>query len=319
MVATAAAATTPRPVPSLPRALHAVHRLEIGPLYFMVLLWGMFVAADRVSDLWSVPSILALLINGLSLFSGFVLNSYSDHPIDARSPIKNFVARGVDRIGRRAVVGLYAVEQAVTVGVAVVISLLLHNWAFVAVKLLGILSGFLYNAEPIRLKRRGFWNPIMMGIRFGFVPGLIAYLAVHHGTIGTGAWILLGGTTLVSVSRGFWNSISDVDEDAAEGVRTPSVAYGALATMRTALLVLLPACVAVALGLYLLFGPWAVVGVAGLVGATGYRLLLTVRSATDRQAVDLMRTGPIRAHDSRWSKLTYYLIVAVGLAHLAVA
>lgn len=305
-------------LPSLPRALHSVHRLEIGPMYFIVLVWGMFVAADRVSDLWTVASILAFLINGLSLFSGFVLNSYSDHPIDTRSPIKNFIAKGVDRIGRRAVLVLYTVEQIITIGMAVVISLLLHNWAFVAVKLLGVVSGFLYNAEPIRLKRHGLWNPIMMGIRFGFVPGLIAYLAVHHGVIGVGAWILLGGMTLVSTSRGFWNSISDVDEDTAEGIRTPAVAYGALVTMRTAWWVLVPACVAAALGLYLLFGAWGVLGAAGLVGATGYRLVLVRRSRTDRQAVDLMRTGAIRALDARWSKLTYYAVAAVGLAHFVI-
>ncbi len=307
-----------RPQPSVAQALHSVHRLEIGPLYFFVLVWGMFVAADRVSDLWAVPSILAFLINGLSLFGGFVLNSYSDYPIDSRSPIKNFIAKGVDRLGKRTVLVIYVVEQIVTIGMAAVISLLLHNWAFVAVKSLGVLSGYLYNAEPIRLKRHGVWNPIMMGIRFGFVPGLIAYLAVHHGMIGLGAWILLAGMTLVSVSRGFWNSLSDVDEDTAEGIRTPAVAYGALVTMRTALAILVPSCVAVALGLYLLFGAWGAAGAAGLIGATGYRLVLLCRSRTDRQAVDLMRTRAIRAVDARWSKWTYYLTAAVGLVHFVI-
>src|SRR5256885_11688550 len=86
--------------PSLWSAIKTLHRTEVGPVYFFVLVWGMTVAARQPSDLWSAPAILAFLINGLSLFSGFVLNNYSDYPIDRRSRIKGYVADAVERIGR---------------------------------------------------------------------------------------------------------------------------------------------------------------------------------------------------------------------------
>jgi 4-hydroxybenzoate polyprenyltransferase len=105
-MSTTATATTPQP--SVGKALRSIRRIEVGPMYFFVLLWDMFVAADHVSDLWQPAAILAFLINGLSLFSGFVINSYSDYPIDIRSPIKNHVAHGVDTLGHRRVLILYS-------------------------------------------------------------------------------------------------------------------------------------------------------------------------------------------------------------------
>ena len=303
--------------PTLVAALKTLHRFEVGPIYFFVLIWGMFVAADRASDLWSAAAILALLINGLSLFSGFVLNNYSDYPIDRRSRIKGYIADAVERIGLRKTLAMYWIEQAVTVAAAAAVSELLHNWLFVVVKLAGIVSGMMYNAEPMRMKRRGLWNPIMVSVRFGFVPGLIAYFAVH-GTISAGGWVILLGATLLSFSRGFWNAVSDTDEDRAEDIRTAAVVYGPRAAMVSAVVSLLPACALIAAGLWVLLGPWyAVAGVSGAAGATAYRFLLLRQARDDRAAVALL-SSPVRRVDARWSQATYATITLAGLAHVVI-
>jgi 4-hydroxybenzoate polyprenyltransferase len=305
--------------PTLLAALKTLHRFEVGPIYVFVLVWGMFVAAQKPSDLWSAAAILAFFINGLSLFSGFVLNNYSDYPIDRRSPIKGYVADAVERIGLRKTFALYWVEQALTVAAAAAVSVLLHNWLFVVVKLAGIVSGMLYNAEPLRMKRRGIWNPIMLSIRFGFVPGMIAYLAVHDGTIGLGGWLVLLGATLLSLSRGFWNSVSDTDEDRAENIVTPAVRYGPRAAMVCAVASLVPACVLVAAGLWVVLGPvYALVGGAGAAGATLFRFQLLRQARGNRAAITLL-SSPIRRRDARWSQATYATITLAGLAHLIIA
>jgi 4-hydroxybenzoate polyprenyltransferase len=302
--------------PTLTAAIKTLHRFEVGPIYFFVLIWGMFVAARRPSDLWSIAAILAFFINGLSLFSGFVLNNYSDYPIDRRSQIKGYVADAVERVGLRTTFALYWIEQALTVVAAAAVSVLLHNWLFVVVKLAGIVSGMMYNAEPVRMKRRGIWNPIMLSIRFGFVPGLIAYLAVHGGTIGIGGWLVLLGATLLSFSRAFWNSVSDTDEDRAENILTPAVRYGPRAAMGSAVASLVPACMLIGAGMWLLLGPlYALVGVAGAAGATVYRFLLLPLADDDRAAIALL-SGPVRRIDGRWSKATYWTITLAGLAHV---
>jgi 4-hydroxybenzoate polyprenyltransferase len=304
--------------PTLAAAIKTLHRLEIIPVYFFVLIWGMFVAARRPADLWSAAAILAFFINGLSLFSGFVLNNYSDYPIDRRSRIKGYVADAVERVGLRKTLALYWIEQALTVAAAAVVSVLLSNWLFVVVKLGGIVSGMVYNAEPVRTKRRGIWNPVMLSIRFGFVPGMIAYLAVHGGTIGIGGWLVLLGATLLSFSRGFWNAVSDTDEDRAENIVTPAVRYGPRAAMVSAVASLVPACVLIAAGLWLLLGPlYALVGVAGAAGATVYRFGLLRRAGDDRAAIALL-SGPARRADSRWSQATYQAITLAGLAHVII-
>lgn len=307
-----------RKQPTLTAAIKTLHRFEVGPVYFFVLVWGMFVAAQRPGDLWSAAAILAFFINGLSLFSGFVLNNYSDYPIDRRSQIKGYVADAVERVGLRKTFALYWIEQAVTVAAAAAISVLLHNWLFVVVKLAGIVSGWMYNAEPFRMKRRGIWNPIMLSIRFGFVPGLIAYFAVHDATIGIGGWMVLLGATLLSFSRGFWNSVSDTDEDRAENIVTAAVRYGPRAAMGSAVASLVPACVLIGAGLWLLLGPlYALAGVAGAAGATIYRSLLFRRAGDDRAAIALLR-GPVRRLDARWSQATYVTITLAGLAHVII-
>lgn len=305
--------------PTLIAAIKILHRFEVGPVYFFVLIWGMFVAARQPSDLWSAAAILAFFINGLSLFSGFVLNSYSDYPIDRRSQIKGYVADAVERVGLRKTSTLYWIEQALTVAAAAAVSVLLHQWLFVGVKLAGIVSGIMYNAEPVRMKRRGIWNPIMLSVRFGFVPGLIAYLAVHGGTIGIGGWTVLLGVTLLSLSRGFWNSVSDTNEDRAENIVTPAVRYGPRAAMVWAVASLVPACGLITAGLWLALGPlYALGGAAGAVGATLFRFLLLRRAGDDHAAIALL-SGPVRRIDARWSQATYVTITLAGLAHLIIA
>lgn len=302
---------------SLTRALRSIHRLEVVPNLFLVLIWGMFVAADRPSSLWAVSSLLALGISTLSLFGGFVLNSYSDYPIDARSPVKFYIARGVERLGSRQVLAIYIAEQIITIAMAVIVSELLHNWAFVLVKLLGITAGYMYNAEPIRLKRRVLWNPLMNAIRMGFVPGLIAYLAVHGGRIETGGWVLLIGMTLVTMGRiGFWVTVMDTDEDRAEGIRTPSVAYGPRTVMRIAIALVAVATATFASGLAILFGPWALLGAVGGAGALAYRISLLRRTADDRSAISLLQNRAVIRRERLWDKTVYGCVIAVGIAHL---
>jgi 4-hydroxybenzoate polyprenyltransferase len=316
---TAAAPTADAPPVTLRRALKSIHRLEVLPNQILVLTWGMFVAASRPSDLWTASAILALGINGLSLFGGFVLNSYSDYPIDKRSPVKFYIARGVERIGRRNVLYIYIAEQVITVAMSVVVSELLHNWAFVLVKLIGIGAGYLYNAEPIRLKRRALWNPVMNSIRMGFIPGLIGYLAVHEGTIGAGGWILLVGMTLVQMSRiGFWVSVMDTEEDTAEHIRTPSVVFGPRPVMVTSITLGWLATIVAGTGLVFLFGPLGVLGAVGGIGAQVYRMSLYRRSPDDQSAIALCRARTTIRRERLWDKTIWAGVIAVGLVHLLV-
>src|SRR5215475_208541 len=315
MTAAASTAAAVQPV-SLVRGLRSVHRTEVFPNLFLVLVWGMFVAADRPSSLWTVSSILAFGINALSLFGGFVLNSYSDYPIDVRSPVKFYIARGVERVGRPRVLVIYIAEQVITVGMAVVVSLILGNWAFVLVKCVGILAGYLYNAEPIRLKRRALWNPVMNSIRMGFVPGLIAYLAVHEGHIETGGWVLLAAMAIVTMGRiGFWVTVMDTDEDRAEQIHTPSVVYGPRNVMVIAIALVGLATVVMGVGLVQLFGPLGVLATVGGIGALGYRISLYRRTTDDRSAIRLLQSRPIIRAERRWDKCVYGAVIAAGVIH----
>jgi len=137
-----------RQQPSLWSAIKTLHRLEVGPVYLFVLIWGMAVAARQPSDLWSAPAILAFLINGLSLFSGFVLTTTPTiRSIDAvrsrgTSPTP-WSESAIENIG--ALLGRAGITVAAA---AAAVSLLLHNWVFVVVKVAGIVSGMMYTGSP---------------------------------------------------------------------------------------------------------------------------------------------------------------------------
>lgn len=308
---------TVEPGLSIGLALRAIHRLEVAPMYAVVFVWSLFLGAGSLARLATVPNILTLLINVLLLFGGFVLNSWADYPIDSKSRIKNHVARAVKALGPRATLFVFVVETLVALVLAAVVTALIGSYAFFGVTLLGVFSGILYNAEPVRLKRRGLWNPAMMALRFGFVPGFLAYVAASPARITSGVWLLLIGMTLASFSRGFWNCVSDTNEDAAVGIRTPAVVHGPALTTRVAIILLAFACAFLLWGLWILLGAfWAFVGSSGAILAFLGRLILVMRVSGDKETVQLLGDASVRAADSNLSLATYYLFLVPCLVVL---
>ena len=128
--------------------------------------------------------------------------------------------------------------------------------------MLAVVLCLLYNLEPVRLKRRGPANPITLALFFGLLPALAGYLAVRP-DIDADVWSIFIGLTVVLCGRTLWVSIPDRHGDAASGVATVVVRYGARRAQEIACLVTVIGFGLLCWGLLARYGPvWALLGVA---------------------------------------------------------
>lgn len=274
----------------IPRArdLFRVHRLEFPfPVaYICHALWGACYAATSPEQLLRAPVLLAVLANLIPLVAQNVLNAAIDIPVDVRTPGKTGIARAALRLGRPRLVGIATAEMILALLLATALAVHLRRPLIAAMVAAGILIEYLYNLEPVRLKKRGLANPVSLGAHFSALPFLSTANAVRPDLPGY-LWPLAFGLWLLLIGRTLWWSIPDATADRAAGLTPPAVRYGPDRA-------LLMASVSTAFALALLaWGlAWAMNPVAALIGIAAASLFLvsklrltatTVRSLHERQ------------------------------------
>jgi chlorophyll synthase len=152
----------------------------------------------------------------------------------------------------------------------------LGPWGFAAT-LAGVLAAWAYSAEPVRLKRSGWWGPGLVGLSYETLPWL------------TGAAVLAAGAprpevVLIAVLYGIGahgimtlNDFKALDGDRQMGVNSLPVTLGPERAARLACWIMAVPQVAV-IGLLVLWGkPWHALGVLAVLAAQGLamRVLLT--------------------------------------------
>lgn len=247
-----------------------VHRLEFPfPVaYVCHALWGACYAATPPERLLRGPVLLAVLANLIPLVAQNVLNAAMDIPIDVRTPGKSGIARAAVRLGRPRLVGIATAEMSLALVLATGVAVHLHRPLVAVGVAAGILIEYLYNLEPVRLKKRGLANPVSLGAHFSVLPFLSTANAVRPDFAGY-LWPLAFGLWLLLVGRTLWWSIPDAAADRAAGLAPPAVRYG-----QERALVLASACTAFALVLLAWGLAWALNPVAGVIGVAAAGLFL---------------------------------------------
>jgi len=246
------------------RDLARVHRLEYPlPIHYLCYaLWGACYGTGAVGRLIAVPVLLAVTANLLSPVAMNVLNGVIDVRTDARTPDKRAAAAAMRRVGAVRALWWAASEMAVSLVLGAVISMWTGHWLASTAVALMVALHVLYNIEPIRLKRRGFVNPVALGASFGFLPCVVSCAAVRA-DIPISLWLIFAGLGVSVTGRALWWMVPDRAGDAATGVTTLAVRHG---TRRTILLSGLVALLGLGLlgaGLWLRYGAvWATVGMA---------------------------------------------------------
>jgi 4-hydroxybenzoate polyprenyltransferase len=118
------------------------------------------------------------------------------------------------------------------------------------------------------------------------LPFLLSYQAVRPGL---DPWVelVVVGLGLLAIGRMTWWSLPDRDADAATGMRTPSVRYGAARTLAVAGILMLTGLSLLTWGLWWRYGPVWVIPVAAAHGAFLYSALRERRPSSVR----MRRTG----------------------------
>lgn len=252
------------------RDLIRVHRLEFPfpAAYVCHALWGACYAATSPQQLLRAPVLLAVLANLIPLVAQNVLNAAVDIPIDARTPGKSGIARAAIRLGRTRLVGIATAEMSLALLAATAVAVHLHRPLVAAGVAAGILIEYLYNLEPVRLKKRGLANPVSLGAHFSALPFLSTANAVRPDLPGY-LWPLAFGLWFLLIGRTLWWSIPDASADRASGLTPPAVRYGAERALLMA-----SASTAVALVLLAWGLAWALNPVAALIGIAAASLFL---------------------------------------------
>ena len=233
------------------RDVARIHRLEYPfPIHYLChATLGAAYAVSDVQQLFNTTVLLAILANLLAIVGGNPLNAAVDISTNAKTKGKGDIANAALRLGRRRAISWAAIDLAFALALATVIALWLGR-ALIAVSVgLVIALCLLYNLEPARLKRRGFTNPITIGLTLGPLPSLASYNAVRH-DLAASVWPIFVGIGALITGRALWWTVPDQIGDRATGMKTPALQYGAFRAIALA-------CVVTVIGLGLLgWGLW---------------------------------------------------------------
>jgi len=249
---------------SIWRDLARVHRLEY-PLpvhYVCYAFWGACYAVGTVRQLLDVPVVLAVVANLPLPVAMNMLNGAVDVRTDERTPNKRAAAASILRLGVRRAVWWALAEMAFSLVLAAVVSLWTGHWLVVTAVAMIVVLHVLYNVEPVRLKRRGFANPVTLGVSFGFLPCVVSCAAVRA-DIPLSLWLIFAGLGVSVGARALWWMVPDRAADAATGMTTLAVRHGAYRTLLLSCLIAVAGPVLLGVGLWSRYGViWAIVGVA---------------------------------------------------------
>jgi len=157
----------------------------------------------------------------------------------------------------------------------------LGPWGFAAT-IAAVAAAWAYSAEPVRLKRSGFWGPGLVGLSYETLPWL------------TGAAVLAAGApapavVIVALLYGIGahgimtlNDFKALEGDRQTGVRSLPVTLGPERAARLACIVMALPQVAVIACLALWDRPWHALAIAALLAAQGLAMRVLLRDPKAR-------------------------------------
>ncbi|WP_246257859.1 UbiA prenyltransferase family protein [Amycolatopsis anabasis] len=275
-----------------------VHRLHF-PLpvnYLCYSFCGACFATGDYRHLLDPPVLLAAMANLLIILSGLALNTAADIRTDERQADREQLANAALRIGRERVFRWAAIEMCCALVLATAISQWTGHLLGTAFAAGAIGLHMLYDLEPVRLKRRGFPGPFAFCAAVHVLPCLLSFTAAGP-LFDAPVYLIFAGIWILASGRTVWWSVPDRSADAATGMRTPPVRYGAVRALAMSCLIMLAGLAGIGWGLWWLYGPvWALLGVTAHAAFLGNSLLLlrrTAEGATPSSARMLKRAMPM--------------------------
>jgi chlorophyll/bacteriochlorophyll a synthase len=246
----------------------------IKPITWFPPIWaylcGSVSAGVPLSGNWPLVLLGMVLAGPIVCGMSQAANDWCDRHVDAVNEPDRPIPSG--RIPGRW--GLW-IAFAMTV-LSLAVGWLLGPWGFAAT-VVGVAAAWAYSAEPVRLKRSGWWGPGLVGLSYEGLPWF------------TGAAVLLGTVPRFEVvaiallyafgAHGIMtlNDFKALEGDRRHGVRSLPVVLGPEVAARIACTVMALAQLLVIVLLVIWGKPWHALAITGLLAAQGAAMRVLMR------------------------------------------
>lgn len=251
----------------------------IKPITWFPPMWaylcGIIAAGVPLGGVWPLALLGVVLAGPLVCGMSQAANDWCDRFVDAVNEPDRPIPSG--RIPGRW--GLYIALGMTVLSLAV--GAWLGPWGFGAT-VLGVTAAWAYSAEPVRLKKSGWWGPLLVGLSYEGLPWITGVVVVTQGapSLPVAAIALLYALGAFGIMT--LNDFKALEGDRLHGVRSLPVILG---PERAALLAagVMVAAQLLVVGLLSYWGLWPyALAIAGLTGAQALAMRVLLRDPKGR-------------------------------------
>ncbi|MEF8836065.1 MAG: UbiA family prenyltransferase [Candidatus Thermoplasmatota archaeon] len=193
-------------------------------------LLGLILGATTLSQFFSSISLVYLALYFLLITFACNINCLYDVKIDEK--YKEHMSNAVRTLGKDKVKVFIIFEAVAILGL---VSFLLYRGYYITslLSLSGLTFGYIYSAEPIRVKKRGFFSPLPVLIGLYTLPVLGGWF-IFQNTLSLYIVVFCVGYALLNEGITLVNTCEDYKEDMEEGIKTWAHIFNMKNTMRLA-------------------------------------------------------------------------------------
>jgi 4-hydroxybenzoate polyprenyltransferase len=177
---------------------------------------GVLLAAKNQAEIFDLAVILYIIIFFTILTYSCQINCLNDLEVDAK--YKKYLSNAVRSLGIPTLKTIMTIELLIA-GIIIFLLCFLKKNIIYSLAFFGVISGYVYSALPLRVKKRGILSPLPVMFGLYFLPIIAGWFIVNEKL---SVFIFLFGMGYALIMQGitFINTCEDFEEDKVSGIRS---------------------------------------------------------------------------------------------------